>query len=220
MALLIVGLPETLISKKHLSMTHFYQSYRQILTNKRFIVCVLLLSVLMGYFSLFSILGPFLIQVTLQKSAIYYGKVALFMGLAWFLGNVLNRVLFRYDENSKTVFSLIVMLVSGFSLLFWSAYHSFTVLSFAVPTFLMVLASGFIFPIYIGEALTIFSSELAASANGCLFSMTWLGFGIYTLIGALLKASTPLPTAVVYVVISLLCVVLYFWAISKGARAK
>jgi len=217
--LLIFGFKETLIQTKYLSVQHFTQSYKKIFSNNHFIICVSLLSVLMGYFSLFSILGPFLIQVTLNKDPLFYGKVALFMGLAWFLGNVFNRILFRYGEHGRTVFSMILMLVASMFLVYWSVTQSFTVIGFSVPTFILIFASGFIFPIYIGEALMIFPPDIAATANGCLFSMTWLGFGIYTLIGAVLNASTPLPISLVFFAISLLCILLYY-ALCMNVKKK
>ena len=216
--LLLVGFEETLKMRQKLSLKYFTGSYSQIFTNKHYIVCVAFLSVLMGYFSLFSIMGPFLVQDTLGKSAIFYGEVALLMGLAWFLGNVCNRILFRYDEGSKTNFSLVFNFIVSMLFVFYIYFNGFSVENFMIPTFLMIFASGFIFPIYISEALMIFSPELAASANGCLFSMTWLGFGVYTIVGAMIKATSPLPFAIVLGVVSIICLFLYYGLIIRTKK--
>lgn len=209
LALLFILFRESTTHRSALRVNHFYHNYASLLSNKNFMMGALFVSIMMGYFSLFSIQGPFLIQGALDKTPIFYGRVALFMGLAWFLGNVCNRLFFRIGEYQRTVFALFCIVVSSIILALWSFYYPLSVLGLSVPIFLMIFFSGSIFPIYVANCLMPFT-KLAGSANACLFSISWLFFGIYTLIGATLKATSAWPLSLSLLIVSIVLIVAFY----------
>lgn len=213
--LLCFGYSESLADKKLLSVSYFKHSYFQIFSNKRFLITTILASILIGFSALFSIMGPFLVQVTLHKKAYFYGELALVMGVAWFLGNLLNRILLNVDEKIKTTVALLISLLTALAQITLIKVVGLSILTLSIPIFIMIMMSGLIFPIYVSEALMQFSTNLAGAANGCLFSMTWFGYGFYTVIGVFLKASSAMPIAIAYLVSTVACLAIYYGMFTK-----
>ena len=205
---------ETLLNKKSFSMHHLWKNYHTILSHRYFLVSALFIGMAVGYTALFNLTGPFLIQTVLHHSAITYGHIALSMGLAWFLGNTLNRVLFSYNPKTKTKFAL--WLTFATTLIMFTLTHLgfFNILTLTLPTFVMILLSGFIFPIYIGECMVIFT-DLAASANACLFGITWMMFAFFTVEATFLKVHSLSPLAINYIGISLISLLFYYAVVSR-----
>ena len=69
LCLFFMVIPETLTAKHPLSFTKIQQSYGHVFNNAFFIASVFLASLCMGYASTFNVIGPFLIQETLNHSA-------------------------------------------------------------------------------------------------------------------------------------------------------
>jgi len=204
---------ETISQKHPFVLSKLWHNYHRILRNKKFIRSSLFTSIVLGYFAMFVVTGPFLVQVTLKYSAIVYGHMALFLGVAWFLGTSLARLAFRYDIHLKTQIALIATLLISIMMLI-KGYHVFNLWTLMIPTITLTILSGFKFPTYMAESLTIFP-DIAASANGCLFSMTWLVFGAYTYAASFFNISTLIPISISYIVVSLLAIILYFGFLKK-----
>jgi len=207
--LLLFVYRETLVNTKPFSMDHLWKNYHKILSNRYFLVCSLFVAMAWGYGAIFNVTAPFLIQTTLHHSAITYGHIALSMGFAWFLGNTMNRILFRYDTKTKTKTALWLTLVTTLIMFSLTQLGFFNITALALPTFVMILLSGFIFPQYIGECMVIFT-DLAASANACLFSFIWIIFGGFTIIATFLKVHSLFPLSVTYIGVSVMSLLFYY----------
>lgn len=186
-----------------------WKNYQIILSNKHFIVGSVLLGILIGYSGLFNVAGTFIIQKSLHQSAIVYGRIALLMGLGWFLGNIINRFTFNVDKELKTKVALSISFLTGVVIFILGLKGYFSLLTVIVPTFIMIMMSGGIFSTYVAECLTMFP-ELAASANGGLFAIVWTVFSVSTFIATLLKINSLYPLGLTYLLISAACILIYF----------
>lgn len=212
--LLLLSYKETIMRTRSFSMHYLWENYRIILSNRYFVVSAIFAGMIWGYAALFSITGPFLIQTELHHSAIAYGRVALLMGLAWFLGNAANRLLFNTDKKVKSQVSLWLTLVTAIVMIVLSHLGFFSIPALAIPASVIIFFSGIMFPIYIGECMVIFSN-LAASANACLFGIIWIMFGGYTVLATQLKVHSMFPLAVSFGIVGILCLLLYYGVIKK-----
>jgi|GEM_PF-1856820 MFS family permease len=198
---------ETIKSKRPFSMSHLIHNYAIIMANKSYMYRTLFLSILFGYTALSSILGPFIFQNTLDLSAVEYGYVALSLGLAWFLGNLTNRILFNVEHNIKVIFSLIVQSIMIIILMTLSYFDMITVASFLVPLFIIIFCAAIMFAMLVSESLSQFP-ELAASSNAFLFATTWVAFGAYTFYATWLSVSNVMPMALTYLFVNCMCYLL------------
>lgn len=200
---------ETCQNTRPFSIDRLGKSYRTIFTNSYFIAGSLLAGMLVGYSSLFNLVGTFLIQTSLHKSAITYGHIALLMGLAWLIGNTINRFTFRISRKVKAQVTLLIALLAAITSVVLGIMGFFNLLSLVLPTLIMVMMGGVIFAAYVSECLSMFPDH-AASSNGALFAIAWLIFTVYTYIASLIKVHSLLPLALSYFVISIACLLIFY----------
>ena len=206
--LLLFFYRETITTKHTFSVHHLWKNYHFVLSNRYFVISAFFVGVLWGYTSLFNVTGPFIVQTIFQRSAISFGHFALSMGIAWFVGNLFTRILFRFDKKIKTQFALSFILINAITMLLLVNLGYFNVYVFTIPTFFMILITGFIFSTYVADILTIFP-KLAASANACLFAMIWLIFSSFTILATQLKIHSLLPLSLTYLAVGLLGLFIY-----------
>jgi len=203
---------ETIAETTRFSPNKILHNYKIILTNKHFAVGSLTLGILFGYTGLFNVSGTFLIQIGMHHSAIVYGRIALLVGFAWFLGNLINRLAFHINKKFKAQIALLLSFLASLCMfiLSWSGY--FNLPTFVVPTFVVTLFSAVFFSTYAAECLTLFP-RLAASANGALFSITWIMYSFYTFIASFLKPHSLVPISVIYILVGLVALGLYYFCL-------
>lgn len=205
---------ETISLTRVFSVHHLWKNYHIILRDKYFLVIAIFLGILYGYIGFFNIIGPFLIQDVFDKSVLYYGRVALLIGFAWFLGNTFNRILFDVNKKIKTQIALGMIFIMSIAMMILVNMGYADAMIFIVPTFMIEVLSGLIFPIYVGEGIMFFPS-MAASVNACLFSLVWLIYGISTFVATLLDVHSLVPIAISYTFITIMAMVVYYGFILK-----
>ncbi|PHQ80971.1 MAG: hypothetical protein COB66_03495 [Coxiella sp. (in: Bacteria)] len=200
-------LPETIASTHRFSMSHLWKNYGCIIQNKAFVVTCALTACMPAANMLFTVAGSFIIQKSLHYSVIMYGRMSLVIGFAWFLGNLLNRLLFSIPEKIKVRVGLSIAVVTAIIMLLFSIAGYFTLILFVIPTFIMVVVGGGLFSLFVSNSLSKFS-DLAASANGFLFSITWIGFSVFTLIASTISTTSLISLSSVLVAAYLLSMLL------------
>jgi Bcr/CflA subfamily drug resistance transporter len=202
-------LDETIKHKTLFSWHKVRHNYWTLITTRQYCLSVILLSVMFGYSSLLSVLGPFIFQSHFHLSAVLYGYVALSFGFAWFLGNISNHLLFDVSLKVKARFSLFTqLLMIGFLFVIVSS-HNPGMWFILIPCLMIIFCAALIFPIFVGESLSMVPT-LAASSNALLFSSTWLAFSVYSVLATQLSASNLLPMVIVFLLVNLSCHTLYY----------
>ena len=197
----IIRFRETISATHAFSWARAVAGYRHVLTNSFFRASLLMASMAFGYVAIFNVTGPFILQESMGYNSIDYGHVALMMGLAWFLGNMTNRVFVDVPWKTKSHFLLVAIILVGL-VMFGLGLHAITAKRLIMPTFGIIYCAGFIFPIYVSEALSSFK-EFAASANGLLFALIWIIFSMFTALGTMLSIHSIMPIALVFISMAL-----------------
>ena len=71
------------------------------MTHKNYLKALFMNGLLYSMLILFTVAGPFLIQTEMHYTAIAFGKMALILGLCWFLGTMTNRFLLNISMEKK-----------------------------------------------------------------------------------------------------------------------
>jgi DHA1 family bicyclomycin/chloramphenicol resistance-like MFS transporter len=215
LTVVIVGGSETLKNKRPFQIKDIWHNYKAILSNRSFLFTTLLICSLFAYSSMNTALGAFIFQTNLGLSAVSYGYIALSMGLAWFLGNISNRFLFSVDNHKKIRFSLVSHSILVSALLISALFGIYNIAWTIICLFLIIITTALLFPIFVGEVLSLFPT-MAASSNACLFSLTWVAFATYTIIATQISVKTLLPLSCFFLAINGLC----HWVYKKIPYAK
>lgn len=180
LVLVYVGLPETLKQPSELSLTHIITRYKSMLTHKEYLLNTLALTMLNSSLMLFALIGPFLVQDKLHYSPIMFGQMALLCGLAWFIGNLANRLLIRIHRNIKIKFALIFATIDLLAM-FILANYWFNLYVIVIPICLLLISASIVFSNLFVHSPTLFpqfsatASAFMAGSFGLLSAVTcWI----------------------------------------------
>lgn len=207
--LVMFFLPETNFNRQPLRLKTIASNYKMIVTHEIFIGSVVLLSLTYSLITVFNVIGPFLIQRVLHYSPIVYGHVALWLGVAWFLGNATNRFLMvKLHAHHIITISLVISLVVSAIMLIMGLFEHISIWLIVAPTFILFACGGVIFPNCLGRVLSLFPKigGLASAAMGSLFVV---GAGVLSGIASLLKAKSKIPLSIMYIALMMISLGIY-----------
>jgi MFS transporter, DHA1 family, multidrug resistance protein len=206
--MILFGYRETHHDRSAFETKVILRNYKHIFSDKSFRAWTVFSGLLFGYSVLFTVTGTFIVQKVMGYTVLDYGRVALLMGGAWFLGNIANRIFFHADKHLKSKICLTGTLIAAIVLLILALLGSLSLWALVIPAFFVIFFSGMQFPIYIGECLARFPKN-TASANACLFSVTWCFFAAFSAIASGLEIHSLLPLAISYCIIATVSAVFY-----------
>lgn len=201
-------LPETHQKRQPLNIATIKANFTEILSHKIFVGLVIIMGTSYASLIVFNTLGPFLIQNILGKTPIYFGHVALWMGVAFLLGTVICRQLFNYFQNKQIlIYSCIGTLFTALIMLLLSCFFPNSLNVITIPSFFIFLFSGFVFPAAMGLIMLLFR-HIAGSTAALMQFCNVIITSIVSFIMSLLTAHSSLIIAACYfslLVISLAC---------------
>ena len=167
-------LPETIKQRSDINITAIAERYKAMLVHKEYLLNLVSLSMLNSVLMLFALVGPFIIQSKLHYSPIVFGQMALLCGLAWFVGNLTNRLFIHINRNRKIALALKVagidLLIMLILALFW-----FNIYVIVIPICVLLVAASVIFSNLFVHSPTLFP-KFAASASAFMAG----AFGLFS----------------------------------------
>jgi Bcr/CflA subfamily drug resistance transporter len=206
LALLLVYflLPETNPHRHQLKVRTLPDHYKTVLASPIFLGCTSVLSIIYAYLILFNVVGPFLIQVVLHQSAIVFGRIALCLGTAWFLGTLANRFLAGSFPKLPLMEIGTVVTLCGSLLMGWFAiWKGVSVPHLVIPTALIFFSGSITFTQCFGRCMQLFP-KLAGTASALMGTLFIAGSAFAGFLGSFLETQTALPLSMAFIVLALL----------------
>jgi Bcr/CflA subfamily drug resistance transporter len=217
----IFALPETHKEKISFNFGELLGQYKIIIRDKKFLTMSLSLALSYSMIILFNVLGPFILQKGLGYSAVGFGHIAFFMGFACLIGSVSNRYLIskkpvqkliKYSELSITLISLIALIV----FIYLGKSNLMLVI---IPTFLIILCVGIIFPNFSGICLSQFP-KMAGAASAVLGVINILGTTISSVVASMFHTTEPWPLFGLYFIFGLILMAICFFVFNNNDRSS
>ena len=206
--LVLFGYRETNCNRCSFSVSAVFQNYASLIRDVTFLSPVVFLGMLTSILIVFNVVAPFIVQTTLHYNSVFYGYVALSMGLAWFLGSVCNGHLKGLSLRGKTQLSLSVTAVVLVFMLVASQVFSLNIYILVIPVWGMVFCASLVFPTFVSFCLAR-HAHIAGAANALFYSGTWAIVSLLSAAATYLRIHSMLPFAVFYAVICAVCWVFY-----------
>jgi predicted MFS family arabinose efflux permease len=206
LALLLVYflVPETNLHRHELKVRTLLDHYKSVLASRIFLGCAVVLAIIYAYLILFNLVGPFLIQVVLHESAIVYGRLALLLGIAWFLGTLANRFLTVFFPKLPLMEIATAVTLCGCLLMSWLAVrHGVSILNLIIPTAIIFISGSITFTQCFGRCMQLFP-ERAGTASALMGTLFVAGSALAGFLGSFLETRSALPLAVSFIVLTLL----------------
>ena len=155
--LIYFNIPETIKKKSKLSITKMKLDLKEVISHKEFMSLVFAMGVAYALIVTFNVLGPFLIQDVMGHSALFFGNLAIFLGLSFIPAPILCRFLLNHFPVNKLFFTAIhICLILTIILFGLSFYYSMSLMLLTIATMVVYFACGFVFPLSSGKGLSMF----------------------------------------------------------------
>ncbi|AMO69978.1 MAG: Bcr/CflA subfamily drug resistance transporter [Zhongshania aliphaticivorans] len=169
LAFICPGLKESLPAENTIKPVDTISSYSTILKDSRYRCSVIILGTSFSAFLIWNVIGPYIIQERLGHTADYFGKTALAVGLCYFVGTLLNRVVVKRYSPSTLMWLGGSISLAGVVIMSLSAFH-LSLVSLLAGIMVVALGQGFIFSNALAISMSLFPDRagVAASLQGCL----------------------------------------------------
>ncbi len=190
------------------------KKFKTIMSHKAFVGGIIALGTSYAMIVVFNVVGPFLIQTVLGYNAAVYGHVALFIGGAYFLGTIMNRILLAHMNTKMIVrLGLLTTLIASLTFLFITYEFRMNLYNLTIPFFMIILGTGITFPNVMSKCMMLFpqSRGIASAIMGVAFSLITAAASASV---GFLKGSTPIPIAWAMTIFVVLILGLYWFMIT------
>lgn len=206
---MIFIVPETLSQQRPLSFSEIKNNVKLIIKHRIFMGVVILMGITYSLLMVFNTLGPFLIQTALGKTSVYFGHVALCMGLLFLVGTIICRGLIKWYQAEKVLaWGIPTLLLFAFIGLFLAYVNNKNMGIIFISNLLIFLGVGVIYPACMGKGLALFR-HLAGSGSSVMTVITLLITSITAFIMSFINADSAIPIAWIYLGLVVLCGITY-----------
>ena len=139
-----------------------------------------------------------------------FGKITLFLGFAYFLGNLASRFLIHYIAPIKlVVFGFFALMLSTLIMVMSSFYFIMTLYNLIIPVFLIFTFCGVLYPHVMASTLTLFR-ENAGAASALFGTIVACSLSLITVIVSGLTMNSSGPLSITYIIITVIAILFFF----------
>lgn len=210
--------PETITQRQRLKYSVIRANCREILTNRVFIALPILMGIAYSLIITFHTAGPFLIQNILGYSPLFFGKLALCMGISFLLATFTARYLvgiMPVERIFQLGISLFLLIIS--ILLVLSHLLLMPLTFIIVASLIMFFAAGILFPLSMGKGLSMFS-HIAGTATAIMYLINGSITAASSFIISLLNVNSATRMLMIYFIMILFCAFIYRTMLHSKAR--
>ncbi len=169
LCLVLWKLKESLPTSERRKVTDIILGFKPILFDSRFMTAVLVLGSSFSAFLLWNVVGPYIVQNTLNQSAQYFGTTALFVGSAYLTGTLSNRFLISHFQSNKLMIFGGGVFLLGIVVIAMSP-KEVSLIHLLGGIIIIAFSQGLIFSNALSVSMSLFKDRAgaAASLQGCL----------------------------------------------------
>src|SRR3990167_6410304 len=197
------------------TVTQALSFYKTIATHKAFLLGAILFGFIQFELTVFPTTGPFIVEHHLNYSAIVYGNCALFVGLGYLSGTVVNRSLLSlFSQNKLVAIGFVVTWIALVLQLIFSLLIGLNLWTLVLPILLIGCGSGFIYGNILSKYLRIFPNNIGATTSLMLFMLTlFASLGVIAISN--IKITNVLQLFAIFFIAIFLQTLIYLYLIRK-----
>lgn len=211
--------PETHFNRHPLRINIIKHNLLEVLNHKRFMAMVLIMGAVYSLIISFSTVGPFLIQIQLKYSSVFFGHMALCMGLFFLIATFICRYLLKKYEAEQLFFILINgAFIIALLAVFASHMYDKNIVLIGVASACMFFTCGFLFPMSMGKGLSLFR-HIAGTATAVMYLINILMTSVTAFILSFVNIQSSISLMWVYLLLISICMIIYWLVIHKYKKA-
>ncbi|MBP0597373.1 multidrug effflux MFS transporter [Herbaspirillum sp. LeCh32-8] len=193
---------ETLPKPVRLHPQTLFKNARMVLASPVFQSCFLAQGLCYSILLVFNIVGPFMVQNTLQLPPTYFGYLALAIGLMYFLGGISNRIHHARLPSAEQRLRIGARVMTGasFAMLVLALTVGLKVWTLTAPVLLMGFCAGAMYPTLMAKGNSIFPHIAGLTSAILGFALLLVSSAMMALAG-FVSIHSLTPLAVFFVII-------------------
>lgn len=208
--------PETHLLLQPLRLQTIKNNLAEIVENKIFLAMVLLMGLTYALIIVFNTAGPFLIQTVLQHTPVFFGHLALMLGLVYLLATLLCRYFLKRHQVEQLLFISINFGFIVTLILFVFSYYYRTNINFiAIVCAVMFFACGFVFPLAMGKGISVFR-HIAGTATATMYLLNVSITSAAAFFTSFIIVQNIISLMWIFVTLLTLCMLIYWLMIYRG----
>jgi len=212
-------IPETHKNAHPLHLNILKQNFGELIIHRQFIALAVLMGISYSLIIIFNTAGPFLIQTEFHHSAIEFGHIALCLGVVFLLSTFVSRYLLTKLNAKQVLFAGIsISLVIAFLAVIASYFLSHSVAFIVVISGVMFFATGFIFPLSMGQGMSLFR-HIPGYATATMYLINTMITSTSAALLSLLDMENGIPLMWTYLFLTSACALVYWKLIHPTRRA-
>ncbi len=208
--------------RKPLSFSSTKHNITEVFRSKLFLGIVVVMGTAYSLLITFQTTAPFLIQNVMGNSPVFFGHLALYLGIVFLIATFVGRgLLKKYPVDKLLSVSIPTATVIAVLSLGASYCFSHSIVLISIASALMFFACGFIFPLSAGKGLAL-SKKMSIVANAMMFLMNILITSLTSFIVSFFTAQSAVLLTGIYVALLLIAMVVYWGMVRQkngGLRA-
>src|SRR3989338_3009566 len=212
-----IVVPETHFNRHALNIKTITKNIREVLSHRLFMALVILMGLAYSLLITFNTAGPFLIQTVLHHSPIFFGHVALYIGIVFLLSTFTCRYLLKKFKVEHLLFYAIIIsfAIALLSVVLSFSFEKSTIFSVIISA-LMFFSCGFIFPMSMGRGISLFR-HIAGTATALMYLIQILMTGFVSFLVSLVHVANNTDVMVMYFIL-LLCAAVVYWGMIRNGK--
>lgn len=210
--------PETHFKCHPLEISTIKKNITEIIISKLFVGLIILMGLMYSLVASFHTLCPFVIQNVLHHSPLFFGRIALFLGVVYLFSSIACRSAVQKFSVEQLFFVILNLffIIAVFGLIISYFYPNSIILITTVST-LMFFLCAFIYPLAMGKGMSLFR-HIAGTASALMFSNVIIG-SLISFALSFITLSSIIPIMWVYFVLLSIAVVVY-WRLIRAKLVK
>lgn len=207
--------PETHFNRHALKIKTIKHNLSEVLTHQLFMSLVILMGLAYSLIIVFNTLGPFLIQDTLHYSPVFFGHLALSLGLVFLASTFTCRFLLKKYQAIRLLSILInSLLLLGLIFLILSLNIKTNISTITVISAIMFFSTGFIFPMSMGKGMSLFK-HIAGTAGATMYLINVLITSFVAFLVSFVHIDNFSTLMIIYFALIIGFFMLYWFSIKK-----
>jgi MFS transporter, DHA1 family, multidrug resistance protein len=200
-----IVIPETHRNRQMINLSVIKDNFKVVVNHRLFMGLVFLMGTQYSLLIVFNTLGPFLIQDHLGYTPIFFGQMALCLGVVFLLGTMTCRHLTKkFQAEQIIIYTIPLILLTATLGVIASFVIEVNIVFIMANSFFMFFGCGIIYPACMGKALALFR-HLAGSSAAVMNLVNIFVTSIAAFLASLVNTSNLSCLAVSYFILMALC---------------
>ena len=197
--------PETHHNRHPLNFQTIKKHIIEVLKNKLFVSIVLLMGCVYSLIIVFNTAGPFFIQNTLGYSPVFFGHIALWMGVIFLCSTLFCKKLLKKNIVEKLyLIGINTFFAISILALILSLFLKTSLILLIASSACMYFATGFIFPMSMGKGVSLFR-HISGAASAVMYFINVLITSAASYFVSFVHTTTIVPMLTVDLFLLLIC---------------